>query len=200
MQSHLKIKGVNTLKFSESIQDCRSRMQPAFTLSDRCNIPIGNSGVGSVVSHSLKSGWGLLIRSKTFSNSRSHFTKRWQFCNINHCPRVNAVSSNCRASYGNTKHSNNITGNLATRNRTYRLYDAAFCKWANKRKQKHIMLPFLVLVPWPKTSICYHQTLIFQPTSRDHWQDRNLDSGWIWWGSMEWTARRLLYNNKRHLH
>lgn len=60
-------------------------------------MPIGNSGVGSVVSHSLKSGWGLLIRSRTFSNSLSHFTNKWQFWSISHWPLAIAVSRSCNA-------------------------------------------------------------------------------------------------------
>lgn len=60
---------------------------------------MGNSEVGSVVSHSLKSGWGLVIFSKAFSSCCSHRINRWQFCNINQCPRVEAVSKSCRASW-----------------------------------------------------------------------------------------------------
>lgn len=72
-------------------------------------MPIGNSGVGSVVSHSLKSGWGLLIRSRTFSNSLSHFTNKWQFWSISHWPLAIAVSRSCNA---NCK-TNNKTGSKA---------------------------------------------------------------------------------------
>ena len=46
------------------------------TFKERCRMPIGNSGVGSVVSHSLKSGWGFEIRSRTFSRSLSHLTSK----------------------------------------------------------------------------------------------------------------------------
>jgi hypothetical protein len=68
------------------------------TLSDLWRIPIGNSGVGSVVSHRRKSGWGLLILSSTFSRSLNHLTNRWQFWSINHWPRAIAVSRSWRAS------------------------------------------------------------------------------------------------------
>ena len=61
------------------------------------SIPIGNSGVGAVVSQSLKSGWGLVIFSRAFSSSLSQRISRWQFCNISQCPRVDAVSKSWRA-------------------------------------------------------------------------------------------------------
>jgi len=71
---------------------CRSQ-----TFKDFCRIPMGKPLVGSVVSHRRKSGCGLLILSRDFSRSFSHWTRRWQFCSISHCPRATAVSSSCRA-------------------------------------------------------------------------------------------------------
>lgn len=62
-----------------------------------CSIPMGKSAVGWVVSHSLKSGWGLARFSKAFSSSFSQWMSRWQFCSISQCPRWAAVSSNCSA-------------------------------------------------------------------------------------------------------
>ena len=50
------------------------------TLRLRCSTPSGKRSVGSVVSHSLKSGCGLLIFSRIFSRVLSHLGSRWQFC------------------------------------------------------------------------------------------------------------------------
>lgn len=69
------------------------------TLRDLCKIPMGKVCIGSVVSQSLKSGWGLTSFSSCFSSSRNHFTNRWQFCNISHWPRAIAVSKSCNATY-----------------------------------------------------------------------------------------------------
>ena len=73
--------------------------QLMLTFSDRWRMPMGKLGVGSVVSQRRKSGWGLTNFSSCFSRSCSHFTNRWQFCNISHWPRAMAVSSNCRATW-----------------------------------------------------------------------------------------------------
>lgn len=43
------------------------------------SIPIGNSEVGAVVSHNLKSGWGLVMLSKAFSSCCNHWINKWQF-------------------------------------------------------------------------------------------------------------------------
>lgn len=71
----------------------------SFTLRDFWRIPMGKPLVGSVVNHSRKSGWGFVILSTAFSRSISHFTKRWQFCNMSHCPRATAFSSSWRATW-----------------------------------------------------------------------------------------------------
>lgn len=47
-----------------------------FTLRDFCNIPIGKFPMGLVVIHKRKLGLGLVILSKDFSSSLSHFTNR----------------------------------------------------------------------------------------------------------------------------
>lgn len=67
------------------------------TFKDLCKMPIGNDGIGSVVIHSLKSGCVLVSFSSSFSSSRSHRAKRWQFCSKIHKPRPTANSSNCIA-------------------------------------------------------------------------------------------------------
>lgn len=46
--------------------------QIRLTFNERCRMPIGKLGVGSVVSHKRKSGCGLSSFSSTFSRSRSH--------------------------------------------------------------------------------------------------------------------------------
>ena len=58
---------------------------------------MGKPSVGSVVSHRRKSGWGLVTLPRAFSRSFSHWTRRWQFCSVSHCPRATAISSSCRA-------------------------------------------------------------------------------------------------------
>lgn len=92
------------------------------TLRDLCRIPIGNSGVGSVVSQSLKSGCGLLILSRTFSSSLNHFTSKWQFWSISHWPLAIAVSRSCKA-------------NCKTNNKR-RFRFKVFCEQRRKRKKK----------------------------------------------------------------
>ncbi len=67
------------------------------TLVSTWSMPIGNSGVGAVVSQSLKSGWGLVSCSRAFSNSFSQRMSRWQFCSMSQWPLVEAVSNSCRA-------------------------------------------------------------------------------------------------------
>ena len=46
------------------------------TFNDFCNIPIGKSGVGAVVSQRRKSGCGLVILSRAFSRSMSQRTSK----------------------------------------------------------------------------------------------------------------------------
>lgn len=70
------------------------------TFKDFCRIPTGKPLVGSVVSQRRKSGWGSVIFSKAFSRWTSHFTRRWQFCNMSHCPWTTAPSSICKAIWG----------------------------------------------------------------------------------------------------
>lgn len=58
---------------------------------------MGKDSTGSVVNHRRKSGCGLLTFSSCFSTSLMKESRRWQFWNINHCPRDIAVSSRLRA-------------------------------------------------------------------------------------------------------
>lgn len=70
-----------------------------FTFREFCSIPMGKSWMGLVVIHKRNLGLGLVIFSKHFSSSFSHFTIRWQFCSINHWPMDAALSRNCSATF-----------------------------------------------------------------------------------------------------
>ena len=50
------------------------------TLRLRCRMPRGNLSVGSVVIHSLKSGWGLPRPLSIVSRVLSQLMSRWVFC------------------------------------------------------------------------------------------------------------------------
>lgn len=79
------------------------------TFKDFCSIPIGKPSVGSVVSQRRKSLWGFVIFSRAFSRLTSHFTKRWQFCNISHPPLTTASSSICKAIWRGGKNQLRVT-------------------------------------------------------------------------------------------
>lgn len=75
----------------------KGKKKHCFTFRDFCRIPIGKSPMGLVVIHKRKLGLGLVILSKDFSSSLSHFTNRWQFWSINQWPWEAALSSKRRA-------------------------------------------------------------------------------------------------------
>lgn len=56
--------------------EANGKEKPCFTFRDFCNIPIGKFSMGLVVIHKRKVGLGLVILSKDFSSSMSHFTNR----------------------------------------------------------------------------------------------------------------------------
>ena len=87
------------MSLRNTISPKKPQKQTLPTFNDLCKIPMGKVCIGSVVSQSRKSGWGLTSFSNCFSKSLSHFTNKWQFCNINHWPRATAVSSNCKATW-----------------------------------------------------------------------------------------------------
>ena len=61
-------------------------------LRDRCKIPMGKPGTGSVVSHSRKSGCGLVEDSNFFSSPRKNRRSKWQFWSMSHNPLSIAIS------------------------------------------------------------------------------------------------------------
>lgn len=115
---------------------------------DRCSIPMGKEGVGSVVIHNLNSGCGDSNFSNCFSKFRMNAISKWPFCNINHCPRFVDISNRFRAAW----HWRKLID--------YLIIEHSFCHDINKirRDATH---PFLSLSKWnmPEISMWLSTTI-----------------------------------------
>lgn len=145
---------------------------------------MGKSAVGWVVSHSLKSGWGLARFSKAFSSSFSQWMSRWQFCSISQCPRWAAVSSNCSATCSRQQTIFMHAVCMHTCTHTTRT-----CIWAINNS-----VPSPDPVPWPETWICFPHTPFYLPVCPGLQLDPHRDSGWTQLVTVALTDHRRYQN------